>query len=249
MHMHNMISRSTLCSWSLLLATLVPSSGWAETGGSVSATWQMADASSTTPAAPAAPAAPATPATPAAPATPEADRDGTSTPILRTRDEFTGRNAIGLMVGIGSGSGVSYRRYLSDRVGVRSTGYVLYVRDVVSLFSLGLTGQFDFRRDEKSVFYGVGGVSFAQAKGLSTSTEGAKQLQEETSPIEDREPVFPLQLGVFPNVGAGFTWGDQTKPGLIYSVEVTLHGLFVNGACAPILCAAPMVQGGVFYHF
>src|SRR5689334_10810231 len=47
---------------------------------------------------------------------------GSSQNALQVRNEFTGRNGLGVAVGLPSGIGIAYRRYLNDRIALRGAG-------------------------------------------------------------------------------------------------------------------------------
>lgn len=146
---------------------------------------------------------------------------------LQTMDEFTGRNALGVMVGLGSGVGVSYRRYLTDAFALRAAGYVFALKDGAQLHDFGLLAQYDFRRDPHFVLYAIGGLSYSHVAlpGLL-------------------DP--PLTLGLFPAAGAGIELGDHEKPGLTYQIELALTALFTNGSFYKLL---PLPQVGIHYIF
>lgn len=148
---------------------------------------------------------------------------------LRTMDEFTGRNALGLTAGVGSGVGISYRRYFTDRIAARGVGYLFYLKDTLSLYHFGLSGQIDIRRDERFVIYGLAGVSFAQAKDPGETSE-----------------ILTLNMGVFPNAGVGLEWGSHSHSGFVLQGELALTGLIANGSFVRLL---PLPQVGVQYLF
>lgn len=217
----------------LLLSGML-SSGAAMAAESASETAASAPAAS----APAASAPTAMPAASAASTSaPAASDAATAAKALRTMDEFTGRNALGVTVGIGSGTGISYRRYFNDRIAARGVGYLLYVKDALSLYHFGVSGQVDIRRDERFVIYGLAGVSFAQA---TTYTDSA--------PAEGGEDagLLNLNLGVFPNAGVGLEWGSHSHAGFVLQGELVLTGLIANGGFVRLL---PLPQIGVQYLF
>lgn len=205
----------------LLLASVAPLEVWGAEAPPPAAAAPTAPAASTAPASPAASTAPAasTPA-PAMPDTPKA---------LRTLDEFTGRNSLGLMVGLGSGTGLSYRRYLTDRFALRGTGYIFYLNNVASLYHIGASALFDFRRDDRFVLYGVGGVGFAQAKDPAGESS-----------------LLTLDMGIFPHLGVGGELGNHTKPGIVYQGELVLTPVLTNGSLWRLL---PLPHLGVSYIF
>lgn len=178
-----------------------------------------APVATTAPAGPAATAAPVA-GTPAMPDTPKA---------LRTLDEFTGRNSLGLMLGLGSGTGLSYRRYVTDRFALRGTGYIFYLNDVASLYHIGASALFDFRRDDRFVLYGVGGIGFAQAKDPAGESY-----------------LLTLDMGIFPHLGVGGELGNHTKPGIVYQGELVLTPVLTNGSLWRLL---PLPHLGVSYIF
>lgn len=147
---------------------------------------------------------------------------------LRTLDDFTGRNSLGFTIGAGSGTGLSYRRYLTDRIAVRGTGYLLYARDLVNLFSLGVNGQLDLMRDTSSLFYAVAGVGVARALEIADNPE-----------------ILTLDLAVFPNVGLGYERGSRTESGFVYQGELVLTVIVSNGQARVL----PLPQVGIQYLF
>jgi len=182
----------------------------------------------TAPAAPSSATPPPAGATAAAPtAAPTAGADPAK--ALRTMDEFTGRNALGLTAGVGSGVGISYRRYFTDRIAARGVGYLLYLKDTLSLYHFGVAGQVDIRRDERFVIYGLAGVSFAQARDPGETSE-----------------ILTLNMGVFPNAGVGLEWGSHSHSGFVLQGELALTGLIANGSFVRLL---PLPQLGVQYLF
>lgn len=95
-----------------------------------------------------APAAPAPAATTSAasPSSEAEPTDGEAKPrALGASPPPTGRNAIGIALGLSSGMGVSYRRYLNEFVAVRGEGGILAGKDW-KVFSLGVGVQEDFLR-------------------------------------------------------------------------------------------------------
>lgn len=63
-----------------------------------------------------------------------------------------GRNAIGVGLGLSSGIGLQYRRYLSNFMAIRASGFMIGTSKQF-LFSVGLGLQQDWRRTNKYRFY------------------------------------------------------------------------------------------------
>lgn len=147
---------------------------------------------------------------------------------LRTLDDFTGRNSLGFTLGAGSGTGLSYRRYLTDRVAIRGTGYLLYARDLVNIFSVGVNGQLDLMRDTSSLFYAVAGMGVAKAIEIAAEPE-----------------VLTLDLALFPNIGLGYERGSRTESGFVYQGELVLTVIIVDGQARVL----PLPQVGIQYLF
>jgi hypothetical protein len=144
---------------------------------------------------------------------------------LKPLDEFTGRNGLGVVAGFGSGLGVSYRRYVTDTFALRGAGYVLYIKDAVSLYNVGVLAQYDLHRDEKYMLYLVGGVTY----GHSSIHLGS----------------LPVDPGVFPNAGVGVELGKHDHPGLTYQIELALTAM-LGGEKFRLL---PLPQLGIHYIF
>lgn len=78
----------------------------------------------------------------------------------------TGRNAVGIALGLSSGMGVSYRRYVTEHLAVRGEGGILAGKDW-KIFSLGLGVQEDFLRAFYYRLYAV--QTFALHSGSAES--------------------------------------------------------------------------------
>ena len=210
-----------LCLWGLPALAAEPATTSAPTSAS-------ATAQAPTPATAQAPTSTASPA----PATaPGAVTAGEAPPpeALKTLDVFTGRNALGAMAGLGSGIGLSYRRYLTDAFALRGAGYVVLIDGAVDAYDFGLNAQFDFRRDVRYVLYVIGGL------GLSHARFGDEA---------ENEPL--VNVGLFPNAGVGIELGNHEQPGLTYQLELALTAFIVDGSFQRLL---PLPQVGIHYIF
>lgn len=177
------------------------------------------------------PAAPLSAADEVTQETTQASKDESQQPLpsnaLTLLEDYTGRNGVGVVFGAGSGIGLSYRRYLTNKFAVRGAGYVFHLKDISTLYSLGLLGQFDFRRDEHFVLYAVGGFAVSSASFPKTDNDFAHS-------------------GVFPAAGIGIELGDHEKVGMTYQLELALTGLFLDGEYKILL---PLPQLGLHYVF
>ncbi len=146
---------------------------------------------------------------------------------LTTIDKYTGNNGVGVYAGLGTGFGFSYRRYIVDKLALRGTGAVFHVKDKRTLYSLGLTSQFDFMRDERFVLYALAGL----AKDVSRAySDGG--MEEST--------------WFFPTAGVGIELGVHDRIGFTYQFELSLTTIFVDGAYKLLL---PLPNVGVYYTF
>ncbi len=153
----------------------------------------------------------------------EALPPGALTPL----DTYTGRNGIGAYVGLGSGIGLSYRRYVVDRFALRATGYVVHIDDTMTLYSASFTAQYDFRRDERFALYAVGGLA-----------NSVSRFEKDDGTTET--------VGIFPAIGVGIELGEHEKVGFTYQFEMALTGIFIDGAYRKLL---PLPQVGIYYVF
>jgi opacity protein-like surface antigen len=147
---------------------------------------------------------------------------------LPVADTYTGRNGVGVTLGLSSGVGVNYRRYLTDSVALRGAGYVVYKSGVTSLYSIGLTGQYDFRRDDRFTIYALGGL------GMSQAVMTTERLS------------FDSGFGIYPGAGVGLQLGNNNRASVAYQLEVVLTAFFNDGAFVRLL---PLPQVGLTYNF
>jgi len=164
---------------------------------------------------------------------PEATGESRGRSTLQVREEFTGRNALGVMGGLSSGIGLSYRRYLTNRFALRGSGYLFYLagteeRSGGTLYNVGVVGQIDFRRDAAFAIYAIGGVGITH------------------SAFPGLPDFFSRDMGVFPGVGLGLELGPHDRPAFNYQIELMLTGMFIDGTFTRLL---PLPQLGFHYIF
>jgi len=163
---------------------------------------------------------------------------------LEVKDEYTGRNRLGVVAGLSSGIGGSYCHYFTDNFALRAGGYVFLLNatpdegeasgdqeaseDRISVYSLGLMAQLDINRMSNYQLYGVAGVGVMHGDWNRDPTSEA------------------LGLGVFPGVGVGLEVGYHYERSITWQVELVLTGMFMDGEFARLL---PLPQVGVHYNF
>lgn len=140
---------------------------------------------------------------------------------MRKSTPPTGRNALGISVGLASGTGLSYRHYFNNFFALRIDGGII-ANTRAALYSVGLTAQEDFLRTYFHRLYAL--QAFAVHGG-------------------------PGRILLVPGAGAGYEYNfSGMRRGLSLRGECVLSPLFVAGEPGPVLFTF-LPQVGVSFVF
>ncbi len=140
---------------------------------------------------------------------------------IRKSSPPTGRNALGISIGLASGTGISYRRYVTNFLALRVDGGIVASTEA-ALYSIGLTVQEDVLRTFYYRLYTLQSVAVSGG---------------------------PNRVLTAPGAGIGFEYNfDTMRRGVSVRGEWVLTPLFVSGTSSPPLFTF-LPQFGVAFVF
>lgn len=150
---------------------------------------------------------------------------------LPLKSRFSGKNSLGVTVGLGSGTGLGYRRYIDNKFSLRLSGLIIYTNYRANVISSGLQVAYDFFQRGRLGMYAFSqmGLFFAKA------------------PVRG----FNETMRYCPAVGFGVRLGSLKKYGLTYNFELAFTETSIDndGFNFKPSYIWPLPQGGVYYVF